>query len=79
MLGLTAEASNHNVTRGYIMVKTNHTEIQEKFTWCFHTLSASAGKRIRIVAATEQAARELVPQGMVAIFMARLPAMGGAV
>lgn len=61
------------------MAKPNHTEIQTKFTWCFHTLSASAGERIRIVAATEQAARELVPQGMVAIFMARLPAMGGAV
>jgi hypothetical protein len=61
------------------MGKTDHTENQAKFTWCFHTLSASAGKRIRIIAATEQAAREHVPHGMIAIFMARVPAMEGAV
>lgn len=75
MLGPTTEASNHNVTGGYIMVKTDHTEIHPQFTWRFMALNADSGKMIHIIATTERDARQMVPRGMVAIFMARLPAM----
>lgn len=42
-------------------------------------LSAKDGKVIRITAATEHAAREMMPCGAVAIFMARLPNVGESV
>ncbi|EJZ8834777.1 TPA: host cell division inhibitor Icd-like protein [Klebsiella pneumoniae] len=57
------------------MVKTDHTEIQPQFTWRFMALNADSGKMIHIIATTERDARQMMPCGMVAIFMAGLPVM----
>lgn len=61
------------------MVNTKHTEIQPQFTWRFMALNADSGKMIHIIATTERDARQMMPHGMIAIFMARVPATEGAV
>ena len=73
-------ASNHKPLHGITVMATNkHTEIQPQFTWRFMALNADSGKMIHIIATTERDARQMVPCGMVAIFMARLPVMEVAV
>ncbi|MBW9452923.1 host cell division inhibitor Icd-like protein [Citrobacter portucalensis] len=61
------------------MAKNKHTENHRQFTWRFLALGAKDVKVIHITAATEHAAREMMPCGMVAIFMAQLPNAGESV
>ncbi|MCX9038973.1 host cell division inhibitor Icd-like protein, partial [Citrobacter portucalensis] len=70
------EASYHKPLLGItVMAKCKHTENHQKFTWRFLTLGADSEKIIQIIAGDEPAARQQAPCGMVAIFIARLPAV----
>lgn len=57
------------------MANAKNTEVRKFFTWRFLALNAECGKMIHVTAKLERDARQMLPLGMVAIFMARLPAV----
>ncbi|HEQ3521853.1 TPA: host cell division inhibitor Icd-like protein [Citrobacter freundii] len=57
------------------MAKNKHTENHRQFTWRFLALDANSEIMIQIVAESELAARQQVPDWRGSIFVARLPVM----